>query len=115
MHVIEIRHRHAQWLDPCRGAIFSAGHGNVNLPGATEAPFNLVVHFGRSLAQVGPFGRFVSEAIFDRPLGTPHHAGRGSGGIESGVGAVTFMGTTKLTMDFGLEFTVGLNGFSQDG
>lgn len=109
MYIVEIGHRHPQWLDTCRWAIFSATHGNVNLRGAMEAALDLIVDLGGSLAQVRPFVGLVGEAILDRPLGTPHHAGRGSGGIESGVGAVAFVSTTELTMDFGTEFTIGVD------
>lgn len=81
MCIVEIGNGYAQRLDPCRRAIFSATEGNINLLGAIEAPFNLIIHFGSPLTEVGPFGGIFGKAIFYRPLRTPHHTGGGSGGI----------------------------------
>lgn len=42
--------------------------------------------------------------MFGRAFCTPDDTGGGTGGIETGMRAVTFVGSTELTMGLGAEF-----------
>lgn len=42
--------------------------------------------------------------MFGGTLGTPDNTGGGTGGIETGMGTVTFVGATELTVGFGTKF-----------
>jgi hypothetical protein len=37
-------------------------------------------------------------------FGTPDYTRGGTGGVETGMGTVTFVGSSELTMGLGLEF-----------
>lgn len=51
-----------------------------------------------------PSGGIFGEAMLVGPLGTPDDSGGGARRIESCMGLMSLVGTTKLTMDGGVEF-----------
>lgn len=59
-----------------------------------------MVTTGRLRPARGIFG----EAMLVGPLGTPDDSGGGARRIESRMGSMSLVGTTKLTMDGGIEF-----------
>jgi hypothetical protein len=69
---------------------------------ALEGAFNLVVNFRRTLTEIGPFLRLVEETVLVGSLCAPNHTSGSSGGVETCVGLMAFVGVTELAMDFGV-------------
>ena len=63
MHVVEVRDRFAQRLDPSRRAVFSAVHRDVDRVRTLKGAFDVVVHFGGPLPEIGPRPRVFEEAM----------------------------------------------------
>lgn len=103
-HVVEIGDGLSERLDTGSGTVFSGSHGDVNGVGSLEATGDVVLDFGGTLAEVGPALGVLEEAILGGSLSTPDDTGGGSAGVETGVGQVTLVGVTELTMNLGLEF-----------
>ena len=97
--IVEIGHGFSQWLDTCGWSILSSTHGNINRLGAVEATLDVIVNLWSSLTQVGPVVGTIAEAVLVGTLCAPDYASRGSGGIETSMWTMAFMGTAELAMD----------------
>jgi hypothetical protein len=71
---------------------------------ALEGAFNLVVDFRGALAKIGPFLGLFEETVLVGSLCAPNHTGGSSGGVETCVGLMAFVGIAELTVDFGVGF-----------
>ena len=81
MLIVELGNSCTQRFDACSRAIFTPRQRDVDLFGAFEAAFDIVVYLGRPLAEIGPVSGIILKAMFVCTLGTPHDAGRGSGRV----------------------------------
>ena len=81
MLIVELGNSCTQGFDPGSRAIFSSRQRDINLLGAFEAAFDVVVHLGRTLAEIGPLSGIILEAMLVCAFGTPDDACRGSGGV----------------------------------
>jgi hypothetical protein len=61
--VVQLRDRLSQGSDTGSWAVLSAMSTNVHLLRPLKASLYAVVHFGRTLTQVGPFLRLVEKAM----------------------------------------------------
>ena len=103
--IVQIGDGSSQRLDPCRRAILSACHGDIDGLGTFKASFNFVIDFGCALSKVGPTGRVILKAMLGGPLGAPYYASTGSTGVKAGMRSMAFVSIAELTMDLGVEFT----------
>lgn len=103
MLIVEARDSSTQRLDTGRGAVLSCGGGDGDGTRAGETSGDIVVCVGGTLAQVGPLVRVLQVAVFAGALCTPDDTRRGTGGVETGMGTVTLVGVTELTVGFRVE------------
>ena len=104
VRIVELGNSCTQRFDTCRGAIFTSGQRDVDLLGAFEATFDIVVYLRRTLAEIGPVSRVILKAMLVGTFGTPHDAGRGSGGVQSCMSPMAFMCIAKLAVDLAVFF-----------
>ena len=76
----------------------------MTLGSSTPIRLDFIFDFGSALSQVGPQVWFEVETVLVGSLGAPDDSGRSSGGIETGMGFVAFVGVTKLFVYFGVVF-----------
>jgi hypothetical protein len=107
MHIIQIRNRRSQALDPGRGTVFAPRRADVDLVRALKGADDVVVDFGGALAEVRPLVGLVGEAVLVGALGAPDDSCRGAGGVEAGVGFVAFVRVAELAVDLGVCFCGG--------
>ena len=75
MHIIQIRNRRSQALDPGRGTVFAPRRADVDLVRALKGADDVVVDFGGALAEVRPLVGLVGEAVLVGALGAPDDSG----------------------------------------
>lgn len=97
----------AKGLDTGGRAILSGSSGDVDGGRSLEAALDIVFDLGSALTQVCPLLGLLKETIFTCTFGTPDDTGGGSGRIETGVGQVTLVGSTELTMNLGARLCTG--------
>ena len=97
--IVKVRDGVSQWFDASSGTILSRAQRYVDGFGPRETALNVIVCFWSTLAQIRPFALIVVETLFVCPFRAPHHSGRSSTGIETGVRTVSFVGIAELTMD----------------
>jgi hypothetical protein len=98
MFVVQLSHGLSQRFDTGRRTVLASMARNVYLLGPLEASLDLVVNLRGALSQIGPCFRFLEVAVLIGTLRGPYDTSRGTGGIETGVGLVAFVGA-ELTMD----------------
>lgn len=104
MHgVVEVGNGLPQGLDAGSGAVLATGDGDVDGLGALEAARDVVLDLRGTLAKVGPGLGLVEVAILDGTLGAPDDTGRGTRGVETGVGHVP-RGISELAVRLGEGF-----------
>lgn len=81
MLIVKLGNSCTERFDTCSRAIFTTGQRNVDLLGAFETAFDIVVYLWRTLAEIGPFGGIILEAMFVCTFGTPYDTSRGSGRV----------------------------------
>jgi hypothetical protein len=101
--IVQLRNRLSQRLDTSSRTVLAAMAGDVHLLGPVKAALDLVVNFRSTLAQVRPCIRVVEVAVLVGTLRGPYYTGRGTSGIETGVGLVALMRLAELAMDAGGE------------
>ena len=101
--VVELGDSLAEGFDTGGGGVLASVHGNFDLVGALEAALDVVLYLGGTLAQVGPGILVLKVAKLGGALGAPDYTGGGAAGVQTGMGQVTFVGATELTMDLGLD------------
>ena len=75
MHIIQIRNRRSQALDPGRGTVLAPRRADVDLVRALKGADDVVVDFGGALAEVRPLVGLVGEAVLVGALGAPDDSG----------------------------------------
>lgn len=104
--VVQVGDGFPQRLDTGSGSILSSCHGDIDSLWAMEAAFDVIVDFGGSLAQIGPLVGTIAKAVLVGTLCTPDNTGGGTGGIQTSMGTMAFVGVAELAVDFGALFTV---------
>ena len=103
MLIVQPRYRLSQRLDTSRRTILASMACDVHLLGPLKAALDLVVDLRGTLTQVGPALWILEISVFVGALRCPYDTGGGTGGVETSVGLVAFVGA-ELAMDLGGEF-----------
>jgi len=74
--IVQVRNGSSKRFDPGSGTIFTTVQGQRDGGRPSEAALNLVVDFGRTLAQIGPRIGTVLKAMLGGLLRTPGEMGR---------------------------------------
>lgn len=103
MNIIQIGHSGSQRFNPCCWTVFSASHTDINTLGSLETSSNLIIHFWRALAEIGPFLGLICETMLISTFSTPDYSGTGSCRIKTGMRTMTFVCITELSMNLRVD------------